>query len=80
MELALSHVATGRDVARAHSQEVTVFSLLVVGVKDPPEAPEVSPQALLPEVGEAATATDAGPGVDCVPNPGDFSARSGPWD
>lgn len=80
VEPVLSHVATGRDVVRAHSQEVTVFSFLAVGVKDSPEASKVRSQMLLPEVGKAATAPEAGPGVDCVPNPGDFSARSGPRD
>lgn len=80
VELMLSHVATGRDVVRAHSQEVIVFSLLVVGVKDSPAASEVSSQVLFLEVGEAVATPDAGPGIDCVPNPGDFSARSGPWD
>lgn len=80
VERVLSHVATGRDAVRAHSQEVIAFSLPVVGVKDSPAASEVSSQVLLLEVGEAVATPDAGPGVDCVPNPGDFSARSEPWD
>lgn len=61
VELVLSHVTTGRDVVRAHSQEVTVFSLLV---KDSPEASEGSSHALFPEAGETEAATDAGRGVD----------------
>lgn len=80
VELVLSHVAMGRDVVRAHSQEAAVFSLLVVRVKDSPETSEVNPKALLPEVGEAEATTDTGPRVDCVPNPGDLSARPVPWD
>lgn len=77
VELVLSHVTTGRDIVRAPSREVTVFSLLV---KDSPEASEVSSHVLVPEVGETEAAADAGRGVDCVLNPGDFSARSVPWD
>lgn len=80
VELVLSHVTMGRDVLRARSQEVIVLSLLVLRVKDSPEASEVSSNVLLPEEGEAEATTDTGPRVDRVPKPGDFSAGSVPWD
>lgn len=71
MELVLSHVATGRDVARAPSRNVTASCPRGLRAKGSPGPPEAGGDVLLE--GEAAS-TEPGPAADRIPRAGDFSA------